>query len=400
MGWLTTLKIHPIQIERILIRMFTFNLKTKVIFGQSIKTALPTELKALGSDHVLLISDPGLEKLGLLDDLIAPLEAENIRATPFTQVTSNPTTDEVAAGLELARAEKISALVALGGGSPIDVAKGIAMLLSNGGTYADYQWSGKAITKRSAPLIAIPTTAGTGSEVSKVAVISDPENPFKKGVLSPLMFPHVAIADPALTHGLPPGLTAATGMDALIHAIEAYVGLRANPFTDQFALAAMKTAYENLPRAVADGEDLGAREKMMLSALWGGISMDHAGLGLVHSLSGPLSAFGHLHHGLSNALILPYVLRFNAQSISPSRLKTIKDIFGLNEEQDTNDLFNTVKNYIEGLGLPTTLTDINIDLDGSEVRSLTAETLRMVLIKNNPRPTTESDCIKLLEEMA
>ena len=265
--------------------MFNFHLKTKIVFGQSANIALSAELKTLGADHILLVSDPGLEKLGLVDDLTAAVKAENIRVTLFTRVTSNPTTDEVAEGLALARGEKINALVALGGGSPIDVAKGIAMLLSNGGTYADYQWGGKAITLRSAPLVAIPTTAGTGSEVSKVAVIVDPKNSFKKGVLSPLMFPHAAIVDPTLTRGLPPDLTAATGMDAFIHALEAYIGLRANPFTDQFALASLRTAYENLPRAVADGKDIQAREKMMLAALWGGIAMDHAGLGLVHSLS-------------------------------------------------------------------------------------------------------------------
>ena len=312
--------------------MFTFNLKTKIVFGQPVKTALPPELSALGAKRVLLVSDPGLEKLGLVADLITALTAENIRVTPFTQVTSNPTTDEVAAGLEMAQTEKVGAVVALGGGSPIDVSKGIAMLLANGGTYADYQWSGKAIAQRSAPLIAIPTTAGTGSEVSKVAVIVDPTNSFKKGVLSPLMFPHVALADPELTVGLPPHLTAATGMDAFIHALEAYVGLRANPFTDQFALAALHAAFQYLPRAVADGTDLQAREQMMLAALWGGIAMDHGGLGLVHSLSGPLSGYGHLHHGLSNALILPYALRFNTTAIAPERLRTLKDIFGLDEE--------------------------------------------------------------------
>lgn len=380
--------------------MFTFNLKTKIIFGQPVQTALAAELSALGAEHVLLVSDPGLEKLGLVADLVSALEIENLRATPFTQVTSNPTTDEVAAGLALARAEKITALVALGGGSPIDVAKGIAMLLANGGTYADYQWGGKAITKRSAPLIAVPTTAGTGSEVSKVAVVSDPANSFKKGVLSPLMFPHVAIADPALTRGLPPRLTAATGMDAFIHALEAYVGLRANPFTDQFALAAMRAATEYLPRAVADGEDRQARKEMMLAALWGGIAMDHAGLGLVHSLSGPLSAYGHLHHGLANALILPYVLRFNAPAIPPSRLKTLKGIFGLDEKQDANDLFEVVKKFNEGLGLPTALADIDIALDGGEQRSIAADTLRMVLIKNNPRTATEIDCVELLEQIS
>jgi len=380
--------------------MFAFNLKTKIIFGQSAQTALPTECSALGVTRVMLVSDPGLKKLGLVDELLAGLEAAKIGVIPFTQVTSNPTTDEVAAGLALARSEKISALVALGGGSPIDVAKGIAMLLANGDTYADYQWGDKTITERSAPLIAIPTTAGTGSEVSKVAVVSDPANTFKKGVLSPMMFPHVAIADPALTLGLPSGLTAATGMDAFIHALEAYIGLRANPFTDQFALSAMQKTYQYLPRAVADGTDIEARENMMLAALMGGIAMDHGGLGLVHSLSGPISAYGHLHHGLSNALILPYVLRFNIPEIAPDRLLVIKALFGLDEQQTADDLCASVKKYIGSLGLPTSLTDINIQLSADIRQSLTAETLRMVLIKNNPRRVTEAECVELLEEMA
>jgi alcohol dehydrogenase class IV len=379
---------------------FTFNLKTKIVFGQPIRTALKTELSTLGVERVLLVSDPGLEKLGLVAELVNAVEAANISVIPFTQVMSNPTTDEVAVGLEIAKAEEVTAVVALGGGSPIDVAKGIAMLLTNGGTYSDYQWCGKAITERSAPLIAIPTTAGTGSEVSKVAVVSDPANSFKKGVLSPLMFPQVAIADPTLTCCLPTELTAATGMDAFIHAIEAYVGLRANPFTDQFALAAMQTAYEYLPRAVENGADLEAREKMMLAALWGGIAMDHGGLGLVHSLSGPLSAYGHLHHGLSNALFLPYVLRFNAPEIASERLKTIKNLFGLDEAQSDDELFATVKYFVEALGLPTTLTDIDIHLDDENRHVLALETLRMVLIQNNPRTTTEPNCVGILKEMA
>lgn len=380
--------------------MFTFELKTKIVFGQPVKSTLPSQLAVLGVDRVLLVSDPGLEKLGLVANLAATLIAQRVTVSTYTQVTSNPTTDEVAAGLEIAMAEKVGAVVALGGGSPIDVAKGIAMLLANGGSYADYQWGGKPITQRSAPLIAIPTTAGTGSEVSKVAVIVDPENPFKKGVLSPLMFPHVAIADPALTAGLPPQLTAATGMDAFIHAIEAYVGQRANPFTDQFTLAAMRAAHEYLPRATADGTDIEAREKMMLAALWGGIAMDHAGLGLVHSLSGPLSGYGHLHHGLSNALILPYALRFNAPEIAPDRFKILKGIFGLDREQGSEELFDAVVKFVADLGLPTTLKEIDLHLDEPTCHTLAAETLRMSLINNNPRKVTENNCIRLFEDMA
>jgi alcohol dehydrogenase len=380
--------------------MFTFGLITKIVFGGPVETVLPAELSSLGVDRILLVSDPGLEKTGLVEQIRTALKKAGAATSVFTQVTSNPTTNEVAKGLVLAQAEKVRGLVALGGGSPIDVAKGIAMLLANGGTYRDYQWGGKGITRRSYPLIAIPTTAGTGSEVSKVAVISDPENPFKKGVLSPLMFPHVAIADPELTRGLPPKLTAATGMDAFIHALESFVGLRANPFSDLFAQAAMQTVKQYLPRAVVDGEDMEAREKMMLAALWGGITMDQAGLGLVHALSGPLCSFGHLHHGTANALILPYVLRYNAPAISPARQQFIQELFDLKTEQDPDGLFTAVKRFVKDLGLPITFDETGLSLDSKTGDSLAAETMRMVLIQNNPRPTTKSDCLELLHQMA
>jgi len=259
---------------------FTFHLATRIVFGLPVKNALSVELSALGASRVLLVSDPGLKTLGWVDDLGDVVREAGMSVTAFTAVSSNPASDEVAAGLEQARTAQVDVVIALGGGSPMDVAKGIAMLLANGGSYADYQWGGATITRRSYSLVAVPTTAGTGSEVSKVAVISDPKNPVKKGVLSPLMYPHTSIVDPALTRQLPKGLTAATGMDAFIHALEAYVGLRANPFSDQLALAGLQTVLTYLPRTVANGDDMEAREQMMLAALWGGIAMDQVGLGL------------------------------------------------------------------------------------------------------------------------
>jgi alcohol dehydrogenase len=188
-------------------------------------------------------------------------------------------------------------------------------------------------------------------------------------------------------------------MDAFIHALEAFLGLQANPFSDQLALAAMQTAYQYLPRAVADGEDLQAREKMMLAALWGGIAMDQAGLGLVHALSGPLSTYGHLHHGLTNALILPYVLRFNEPAITPARLQALKDLVGLKQDQDSDALFEAVRDFVDALNLPTTLSAVQISLDEQTRRSIASDTMQMVLIKNNPRLTTEPDCCVLLEQM-
>ncbi len=378
---------------------FTFHLSTKIIFGQPARTALPAELAALDAKRVFLVSDAGLAELGLVGQIQAAVQDAGVDVAVFTAVPTNPTTNQVSAGLALAREHKANALIALGGGSPIDVAKGIALLLANGGSYADYQWGGKAIAQRSWPLLAMPTTAGTGSEVSKVAVISDPDNPFKKGVLSPLMFPHVAIVDPELTRELPPPLTAATGMDAFIHALEAFVGQRANPFTDQLAQAALKTAWTYLPRATANGDDMAAREQMMLAALWGGMAMDHAGLGLVHALSGPLTSRLHLHHGLANAIILPHVVRFNLPAIPNERRRFLNQLFGLPAAANDDTVVATLQQFVRDLGLPASLRELDLSLDNVDWEAIAEETTRMVLIHNNPRPATQKECRELLEQM-
>lgn len=378
---------------------FVFHLPTKIIFGRPAIDVLTKELAALKAGRVLLVSDPGLAQLGLVDQFSQGLALAGYHVTSFTRLSSNPTTTAVADGLALAQEQKVEALIGLGGGSALDVAKAVAMLLANGGRYADYQWGGKLITERSVPMLAVPTTAGTGSEVSRVAVIVDPNNPFKKGVLSPLMFPHAAIADPELTRSLPAGLTAATGMDAFIHALECYIGRRANPHTDQLALAALRTAWSALPQATAHGNNMAARESMMLAALWGGMAMDHAGLGLIHSLSGPLTGHLHLHHGLANALLLPYVMRFNLPAIAPERRQILNQIAGLPADAGVEALVERFARFVRGLGLPTTLRELDTSLDAVDWQTIAEETTRMVLLKNNPRPASVADCRAILDEM-
>ena len=378
---------------------FTYHLPTKIIFGQPALEAITAELSDLKAERVLLVSDPDLAQLGLVAQFAAGLSQAGRTVTPFSEVSSNPTTTEVAAGLALAREQTAQVLVALGGGSAIDVAKGIAMLMANGGQYADYQWGGKPITERSLPLLAVPTTAGTGSEVSRVAVIVDPDRPFKKGVLSPLMFSHAAIVDAALTRSLPPRLTAATGMDAFSHALECYLGRRANPYTDALALAVLETAWTSLPRAVANGADMAARQAMMLAALWGGTAMDHAGLGLIHALSGPLTGHLHLHHGLANALILPYTLRFNLPAIPTERLQRLNRAFSLPLDANGEALVEALTQFVRGLGLPTHLGELHLPLEGVDWAAIAEETTRMVLVHNNPRPISAADCEAILAQM-
>ena len=378
---------------------FIYHLPTKIIFGQPAAKALVAELAELKASRVLLVGDPGLVRLGMVAHFQAALLAAGLTVTLFSHVSTNPTTVSVEQAVKLAIADDVEAVIALGGGSPIDVAKAAAMLVTNGGSYADYQWGGRPITKPSLPLLAIPTTAGTGSEVSKVAVIVDPANPFKKGVLSPHMFARAAILDPELTLALPPQLTAATGIDAFTHALEAFVGRRANPYTDLLALEALQVIWSTLPQVVAHGDDLAARARMLLASLWAGTAMDHAGLGLIHALSGPLTSSLHLHHGLANAIITPYVLRFNLPQISPERLQTLKKVFGLNAAASDEPLVTAVTDFIAGLGLPVRLSQLELSLAGIDWDAIAADTTRMVLLNNNPRPASVADCCQLLTEL-
>lgn len=357
------------------------------------------ETKAFGASRALLVTDPGLAATGLPADIGAALEHAGVEVALYADVAGNPTTDHVAAARALAEERQIEAVIAIGGGSAIDTAKAAAMLLANGGEYAEYQWEGRAVKSRSRPLVAVPTTAGTGSEVSKVAVISDPSAPFKKGVLSPLMFAHAAVIDPSVTIGLPSHLTAATGMDAFVHALEAYTGLGANPVSDMLALEAMRLVVSSLRTATHDGTSIDARRQMMLAAIYGGISMDQAGLGLVHALSGGLCSHLHLHHGLANALLLPFVVEFNMPAIAADRRRVLNGLFGLVDDASANDLVDAITDLVTSLGLPVGLADRRDQTADTDWDAVAEESMRMVMVRNNPRPVRLDDCRALLDAM-
>ncbi len=235
------------------------------------------------------------------------------------QVQSNPTVSDVERRWPWPARSDAQAVVALGGGSVIDVGKAVGLLRTNGGRYADYQWGGRPITRPILPLVAVPTTSGTGSEVTKVTVIEDPETRFKKGVLSPHLFARAAVLDPALTLSLPAHLTAATGADVVGHALEAFAGRRANPITDALALDALRRAWRHLPRATHLGDDLPARQEMMLASAMAGLAFDQSGLGIIHSLAGPVAGRYELHHGLCIGLLLPQGLAYNLPVLGDKR---------------------------------------------------------------------------------
>lgn len=374
---------------------FSFYSPVKLVFGQPIAAALPAVLTEIGAQRVLILSDTGLEALGLVGQIVGQLRAGGWQVATFTQIQSNPTVRDVDGAVALAREADAQALVSLGGGSVIDVGKAAGLLLSHGGRYADYQWGGQPITKPILPLVAAPTTAGTGSEMTKVTVIEDEETHFKKGVLSPHLFARAAILDPALTLSLPPHLTAATGADVVGHALEAYVGRRANPLTDALALDALRRAWRHLPTATHRGNDAAARREMMLASATAGLAFDQSGLGIIHALAGPVAGRYGLHHGLCVGLLLPVGMAYNLPVLPGDKRAALLQALDLPPAADDEEIVAWVKAWLRDLGLPATLSQLGIS--DPDLPTLAEEASRMTLLPNNPRPATAADCQRLLE---
>ena len=270
-------------------------------------------LKRLGVKHPLIVTDAFLVRLGLAESLCRQLEKAGISCGVFSETVPDPTTDAVTAGLRAFTVGKHDALVSLGGGSSIDSAKAIAMLASNRGCVRDYKVPNQ-IPRKGPPHLAVPTTAGTGSEVSRFTVITDSESGEKMLIAGAPLVPDAAIVDFELTMSMPARLTADTGTDSLTHAIEAHVSRKANAFADVFAMTAMKTIWAELPTAFREPGNRRARESMMLAATQAGMAFSNASVALVHGMSRPIGAHFHVPHGLSNAMLLPAVTAFSMKA--------------------------------------------------------------------------------------
>lgn len=271
----------------------------------------------LGLRRPLIVTDPWMRDSGTVERVLEPLRAAGIACDVFADTVPDPTTDVVAAGVERFKSGGFDGMVALGGGSPIDTAKAIGILAANGGRMRDWKVP-NPIPRAGPPLIAVPTTAGTGSEVTRFTVVTDTETDEKMLIAGPDVVPTAAIVDYEFTLTCPLRLTADTGIDSLTHAIEAYVSRRANPFSDAMALAAMDRIARNLRTACAEPGNRAAREQMMIGATLGGLAFSNASVALVHGMSRPVGAFFHVPHGLSNAMLLPAVTRFSLPA-APAR---------------------------------------------------------------------------------
>ena len=340
---------------------FNYFQPTRVVFGAGSVKDAGLECKRLGITRAVIVTDRVLRETS---DAVQRVEAAlGARlAGVFDGALPDAPATAIDAGADFARALGCDGLVSVGGGSAIDTAKGMAIVLTEGGRIRDHQGS-QRLTRRQTPHLAIPTTAGTGSEVTMFAVVSDPEAREKLHFSDDHILPDAALLDPALTVKLPPRLTAATGMDALTHAIEAFTSLARNPLTDGVALHAIRLIAQWLPRAVEHGDDLVARGQMMLAANLAGVAFNSSGVGLAHAMAHVIGARHHVHHGTANAIVLPHAMRFNADELE-GRIAEIGRALGVDPrtcDADTCELAaKKVAELVARVGLPTRLRDAGV----------------------------------------
>ncbi|MGM0680799.1 MAG: iron-containing alcohol dehydrogenase [Thermodesulfobacteriota bacterium] len=379
---------------------FTVTQPTQIKFGVGIIDDLARMVQDLGGSKAFLVVDPELEKVGLFEKLFSPLKKEGIPYEVYKDLEPEPGLELADNGAKIAGKSGCDCVVGIGGGSAMDVAKAVSILLTNGGKAEDYLGLGK-ITKPGVPKIMVPTTAGTGAEVTFTAVFFNKKTKSKGGMTGNPLYPDGAVLDPELTVSLPPQMTAAPGIDALTHAIEAYVSLASHPVSDIYAKEAIGLISANLALAYANGNNLEARSAMLLGSLLAGKALATAGVGLVHAMSYPLGGMFRIPHGLANAVLLPYVVEYNIIG-SPDKFARIAELMGYHVSAFTyrEAARTTVEALFElnrEVGIPESLSDLDISYDKlEEMADIALGVTRPV--ENNPRVPLRDDIIRIYEE--
>ena len=375
---------------------FSFELPTRIEYGVGVASKLGEEVRLLKAQKVSLITDPGIIKAGLLDKITSILKEEKLLYNVFDGVDPNPKDRNVERGAQVVRSFEADAMVAVGGGSVIDCAKAIGVLVSHDGKRIK-DFEGKtAVKKPILPFIAVPTTAGTGSEVTFSAVITDTENNYKMTVRSPFMAAKVALLDPKLTVTVPPHITASTGMDALTHAIEAYTVKVSEPISDALALYAIELITNNLVNAVKNGENINARACMLVGSLLAGMAFSHSDVGSVHCMAEALGGVYDAPHGVCNAVLLPYVMEYNAEFCLERYARIAQamgEIFDTMEEGAMKAV-ERVKKLSVDVGLPSFKS---LRVKEEDLEKLADMAAKNISTKSNPREMTKDDYLTLFK---
>jgi alcohol dehydrogenase class IV len=368
---------------------------TAIRFGPGRIKELADACRAAGIERPLLVTDAGLAKLPITNRAIGLLKDAGLPVAMFAEVQPNPVDSNVETGIAAFRSGNHDGIVAFGGGSGLDTGKVIAFMAGQGRPLWDFEdigdWWTRADADKIAPVVAVPTTAGTGSEVGRAGVITQEATHTKKVIFHPKMMPRVVIIDPELTVGMPPAITAGTGMDALAHCLEAYCAPSYHPIADGIAVEGMRLVFENLPKAVANGQDLDARGHMMSAAAMGAAAFQK-GLGAIHALSHPVGALHRTHHGMTNGVFMPYVLVFNRPAIE-AKIVRLASFLGIGGGFD--GFVAAVLDLRKKAGVPHDLGGLKVD--GSRVDTIVEMSLVDPTAGGNPVPLTKEGSRKLFD---
>ena len=379
-----------------MINNFEFMLPTKIKYGIGISKVLGEELKLLKAKKIMVITDQGLVKTGMVNKITSLMQAEGLPFVIYDEIEANPKDYNVELAAQIARQETIDTIVAFGGGSPIDAAKAVSVLIKQGGNIRDYQGKGK-IKDECIPLITIPTTAGTGSEVTFSAVITDTKEKFKFTIKSPAIAAKVAIIDPELTLTVPPIVTAATGIDALTHGIEGYTANCTEPIAEAAGLYAVEYIAKNIVAAVQHGEDIAARDHMMMGSLLAGLSFSHADVAAVHCMAEALGSLYDAPHGMCNAILLPYVMEYNLPDVE-FKYARVARAMGIEETDDHQAAVRGIE-YIKKLSKEVGLPGIkSLKVNQDDFVCLAKMSAKNGSNDSNPRKISEDDYVALFQK--
>ena len=380
---------------------FIFKMPAKVRFGEGIHKQLGTILKdEMGFSKVFVATDKGIVATGIIDKVKEGLDKGGIAYEIYDELIPDPTIEVVDEAADVLRQSGADVVLAVGGGSPIDTAKAMCMLQTHEGSVRDYLFGGsKQVTRETMPLVCIPTTAGTGSEMTAASVITNNQDKTKVSVTHENLIPRMAFIDPELQMGMPPFITATTGMDALTHAIESYVSLNAEPISDAMGIAAIRMISENIRLATADGSNKFARTNMAIASTIAGVAFMNGGLGVVHGIAQTIGAVAHVAHGVANSLLLPYCMERNVvgnlEKFRNIAIAMGENIDGLSEREATQAAVDAVFQLAEDLKVPMKLKDVGVTRE--MFPEIIEGTMEYRLLGVNPCKLKPSDIEEILE---